>query len=134
MKNKIIIFLLLILTVNNSFAQKDDLKYPNNCSRLIMQVAKEWRLDFDGKKNIRKKYVQKFINSKIDNVTSSNVLNNLGSPCEIWEESDKTSYVYYFFYGKRYNSKFYAEYLIFTFDKENSFLLSISKDESDRSQ
>ena len=133
MKNKIVILILIIVTANSSFAQKDQLKYSNNCSTLLLQVAQKWQLDFTGKQNFRKKFVQKFIKSRIDNVTSSQVLNNLGSPCEIWEENDKTSYVYYFFYGNRYNSKFYAEYLIFTFDITNSLLISISQDESDRS-
>ena len=130
---KAVISILFILSVNSSYGQKNQFQYSNVCSKLIIQVGQQWRLDSVGKQNIRKKFVQKFIKAKIDRVTSSQIWKNLGSPCEIWKESDKTSYVYYFFYGKRYGSKFYAEYLVFTFDIDNSLLISISQEESDRS-
>ena len=132
MKNKTVLLLLLILMASNTFAQKDQLKYSNTCSKLIVQVGQKWRLDSLGKKNIRKGLVQNFIKSKIDKVTNTQVWENLGAPSEIWKESDKVSYIYYFFYGKRYKSRYYAEYLIFTFNIDNSLLISISQEESDR--
>lgn len=101
MKNKTVLIILLTLIVNNSFAQKAQLKYSDTCSKLITQVAQKWRLDSLGKQNFRKRFVQKFIKSKIDHVTNSQVWDNLGSPSEIWKESDKVSYIYYVFYGKR---------------------------------
>ena len=128
-----LILVLLILNVNSSYVQKDQIKYSNICSKLIEQVGQKWRLDSVGKQNIRKKFVQKFTKAKIDRVSSSQIWKNLGSPCEIWKESDKTSYVYYFFYGKRYGIKFYAEYLVFTFDIDKDLLISISQEEGDRS-
>lgn len=129
---KAVISILLLLSVHYSYGQNTKFQYSNVCSRLIVQVGQQWRLDSVGKQNIRKKFVQKFIKAKIDRVSSSQIWKNLGSPSEIWKERDKTSYVYYYFYGKRYGFKFYAAYLVFTFDIDNSLLISISQEEDDR--
>lgn len=132
MKCKAILFIVLILYVHVLFSQKNQIKYSNICSELIVEVGTKWRSDSVGKLTVRKKFIQQFISVKIDKVTSLEIWKYLGSPCEIWEECDKISYVYYYFYGKRYGFKHYAAYLIFTFDIDSSRLITISEEENDR--
>ena len=133
MAKEILIHVLFIFSFNFSFSQNQHAKSKNYCSEIISQVSKNWKLDSLGYTKFRKSYVRKFLHSKIDSVSNTYLLQNLGNPNKTWKADGKIEYVYYYFSGNLSSGHIYTEYLIFSFDARNLLLLSIRQSDNDPS-
>ena len=127
--------LILSLACSLGSAQSRDGSLPvHNSSFIFNGVTSEWSADSLGGTGYRSKIFDQLSKSKVDQVSTENVLSALGRPSIIRESlNGQTVHVEYLYYLVNINiykqrEKFEMPYLVLTFKKSDFKLIGILQD------
>ena len=110
----ILISMFLIAGSTNGFGQGTTGTYSDSCSRILRDVSYYWKLDSLGQNGYRACNYRRFLNCKMDALTSAEVLERLGKPNFTTRNQNAFWYFYYFFDGRIIpQSAGYSEELLF---------------------
>lgn len=97
---KIVIFILCIGFISNSFCQEQKKSVLDSCANLLDEVAYFWRLDSLAQNGFRLYAYNSILECKFKKVTLSKLLEKLGKPNFTEKTNIGNLYCYYYYDGR----------------------------------
>jgi len=108
---KSLLLLLFLFFTLNTYAQKKGKQ--SRSSDIISELSYFWKIDSLGTNGFRLYTYEKVLNSKLDTLKPSVLINKFGNPNEVLESTKDVTYIYFYLNPTKMPSSFEAPNAIF---------------------